>query len=86
MQDASAIATIVISEHHGIRVHIKPARDTMDDTGALFGRSECNRPSLDMLNMTMCLDGANGKACDSLESQKRNCGQAGCATPCGYEV
>jgi hypothetical protein len=48
--------------------------------------AKCNRPSLDMLNAAMWLDGANRKAADSLESQRWCCGQAGFAAPCGYEV
>ncbi len=48
--------------------------------------AECNRPSLDMLNATMRLNRANRNISDSLESQRWCCGQAGFATPCGYEV
>ena len=49
-------------------------------------KAECNRPSLDMLDVTIWLDGADGKVSDSPESQTRSCGQEGCATPCRYEV
>jgi hypothetical protein len=48
--------------------------------------AERNRLGLDMLNVAMWLDGANGKVSDSSESQRRYCSCAGFATPCGYEV
>jgi hypothetical protein len=55
-------------------------------TSEHFLVAEHNGVSLYMLDITMWLDGANGKVGDCLEPQKRHCGQAGSARPCGYEL
>jgi hypothetical protein len=85
MQDASATVTKPVSGCHAISVLTRFTGATVNDTKGYLAAG-CNRPSVDMVNATMWLDGTNSKVSDSVEPRRQYCGQAGFGTPCGYEV